>query len=100
MKVLVGKEADIEEGRLIGLNIDGRPVIVGRYGGSLYAMDGKCSHMGYDLSKGKFVDGVVKCPLHGAEFDLRSGKRLAHSGARDLMVYIVSIEGDDVYLDI
>jgi nitrite reductase/ring-hydroxylating ferredoxin subunit len=99
MKVLVGKDEEIKEGRLKGLKADDKLVVVGRYKGSLYAMDGRCSHMGYDLSMGKFVDGVVTCPLHGAEFDLGTGKRLAHSGARDLVVYLISIEGDDVYLE-
>jgi nitrite reductase/ring-hydroxylating ferredoxin subunit len=100
MRVLVGKESDIKEGRLKGLKADERSFIVGRYKGRLFAMDGKCSHFGFDLSYGTIKDGVVVCPAHGASFDVIDGKKVTHSGAKDLRVYIVSVEGDDVYIEI
>lgn len=100
MRVLVGKDADIKEGRIISVAVDGRKYVVGRYNGRLFAMDGKCSHAGFDLSYGTVRDGTVICPAHGASFDVRDGRKVAHSGARDLRVYIVSVEGDDVYVEI
>jgi len=100
MRVLVGKEADIREGRLKGVNVDGRKYVVGRYTGQLFAMDGKCSHAGFDLIYGTVRDGTVVCPAHGAAFDIKDGRKVAHAGARDLRVYIVSVEGDDVYVEI
>ncbi len=30
---------------------------------------GKCPHRGYDLSQVKAINGKIKCPLHGLEFD-------------------------------
>jgi 3-phenylpropionate/trans-cinnamate dioxygenase ferredoxin subunit len=100
MKVLVGKDADIKEGRLKGLKVDGRWFVVGRYKGQLFGMDGKCSHAGFDLSYGTIRDGALVCPAHGAEFDTRTGQKLANPGGKDLRVYIVSVEGDDVYLEV
>jgi nitrite reductase/ring-hydroxylating ferredoxin subunit len=100
MRVLVGKDGDILEGRLKGVKADGRSFVVGRYKGRLYALDGKCSHAGFDLMYGSIVEGAVVCPAHGAKFDMASGQKLAHSGARDLRVYIVSLEGDDVYIEV
>lgn len=96
----MGKDSDIKEGRLKGLKVDGRTFIVGRYKGQLFAMDGKCSHFGFDLSYGTIKDGVVVCPAHGAEFDLTTGKKMVHPGAKDMRVYTVSVEGDDVYIEI
>lgn len=100
MKVLVGKDADIKEGRLKGVVVDGRKFVVGRYLGQLFAMDGKCSHAGFDLIYGTVRDGTVICPAHGAAFDINDGRKVAHAGAKDLRVYIVSVEGDDVYMEI
>ncbi len=100
MRVLIGKEADIKEGRLKGFVADGRKYVVGRYKGRLFAMDGKCSHAGFDLIYGTVRDGMVICPAHGASFDVNDGRKIAHSGAKDLRVYVVSVEGDDVYVDI
>ena len=100
MKVLVGKDAEIKEGRLKGITADGRKFIVGRYKGELFGMDGKCSQAGFDLLYGTIRDGRVVCPAHGAEFCIKDGAKVAHAGAKDLRVYIVSVEGDDVYIEI
>lgn len=83
-----------------GFKADGRSFVVGRYKGQLFAMDGKCSHAGFDLSYGTIKEGMVICPAHGASFDLQTGQKVSHSGAKDLRVYIISVEGDDVYLEI
>ncbi|MHC1681330.1 MAG: Rieske (2Fe-2S) protein [Methanomassiliicoccales archaeon] len=100
MKVLVGKDAEINEGRLKGVVADGRKFVVGRYKGHLFGMDGMCSHAGFDLAYGTVRDGKIICPAHGASFDVNDGKKITHSGAKDLRVYIVSVEGDDVYLEV
>jgi hypothetical protein len=39
---------------------------------------GKCPHRGYDLSQVNAVDGIIKCPLHGLEFDTFSGDVINH----------------------
>ena len=100
MKVLVGRDADIKEGRLREVVADGRKYVVGRYKGQLFGMDGKCSHACFDLVYGTVRDGAVVCPAHGAAFDVNDGKMVAHPGAKELRVYIVSLEGDDVYIEI
>ena len=47
----------------------------------------------------------MKCPTHGAEFDVRTGKNLKKpwvpfGKARDLKAYQVSKEGADLYVDV
>lgn len=37
--------------------------------GSLQATSAYCPHMGANLVNGEFDDGIVKCPLHGWEFN-------------------------------
>ncbi len=100
MRVLVGKDEDIREGRLKAVVADGRKFVVGRNEGRLFAMDGQCSHFGFDLSYGTVRDGLIVCPAHGASFDVTDGRKVTHSGAKDLRVYIVYAEGDDVYMEI
>ena len=66
-------DADLPEGGTIGVEVEGRKVLLHRAGGQLYALDDLCSHAGALLSRGQ-VDGcVVTCPLHGSRFDLRDG---------------------------
>ncbi|MDB5293934.1 MAG: Rieske (2Fe-2S) region, partial [Phycisphaerales bacterium] len=33
--------------------------------GKVAVLEGRCSHMGADLSRGAVVDGMLRCPLHG-----------------------------------
>jgi nitrite reductase/ring-hydroxylating ferredoxin subunit/uncharacterized membrane protein len=66
-------EAELPDGGTIGVEVEGRKVLLHRAGGELYALDDLCSHAGALLSRGQ-VDGcVVTCPLHGSRFDLRDG---------------------------
>ena len=66
-------DADLPDGATIGVEVEGRKVLLHRAGGQLYALDDLCSHAGALLSRGQ-VDGcVVTCPLHGSRFDLRDG---------------------------
>lgn len=37
---------------------------------------GKCPHRGFDMAQVPVVDGVIKCPLHGLQFDAKTGKLL------------------------
>lgn len=67
-------DADLPDGGTVGVDVEGRKVLLHRAGDRLYALDDLCSHAGALLSRGQ-VDGcVVTCPLHGSRFDLRDGR--------------------------
>lgn len=42
-------------------------------GGKVYATDNVCSHAFALLTDGWLEDGLVECPLHGAQFDVTTG---------------------------
>jgi nitrite reductase/ring-hydroxylating ferredoxin subunit len=73
-------------------------VIVGGAEGEIYALDNRCPHEGYPLSKGT-VDGrnVLTCNWHNWKFDLRTGKCLL--GGDDVRVYPLKIEDGAVWVD-
>jgi 3-phenylpropionate/trans-cinnamate dioxygenase ferredoxin subunit len=54
------------------------PILVVNLDGEIYAVEDKCTHEDFELSAGAVDagDGSVECVLHGARFDLRSGKAL------------------------
>jgi len=41
--------------------------------GKVYATDNVCSHAFALLTDGWLEDGLVECPLHGAQFDVTTG---------------------------
>ena len=60
--------------------------------GQLYALEDTCPHGPSLLSRGFIRDGMVKCPLHGAIFDIKTGKCLEGPAERDLEAYPVMVK--------
>jgi 3-phenylpropionate/trans-cinnamate dioxygenase ferredoxin component len=79
---------------------NGRPLLVARVEGKLYAMDGKCSHRGYDRGKGRLDSYLVSCRLHGAQFDIRTGERVRNLSAHSMSAYPVVEEGERVFVEL
>jgi len=73
-RVAVAKYEDVRPGNMIGVDAAGTLVLVANVGGILYAVDGKCTHGIGNLAEGTLDGYVVKCPVHGAMFDIRTGE--------------------------
>ena len=84
-----------EEGSL-RVELAGKPVCIARSGGEVFAILDVCSHADVALSEGDVEDGAIECWLHGSRFDLRSGKPTALPAIRPVPVFPVTVEGDDV----
>ena len=67
-------EDELADGAVIGVEVEGRQVLLHRRDGEVHAIDDVCSHAGALLHRGE-VDGcTVVCPLHYSVFDLRDGR--------------------------
>lgn len=56
-------------------SFEGQDYLVYRLSDGLFATSVKCTHLFKSLAKGIIVsDKVVRCPLHHAEFDIRTGE--------------------------
>lgn len=85
-----------------GTRIDfhGTPVAVFNAGGSYYAVQDTCTHDDASLADGEIDDTIVECPLHGAKFDLETGKVKALPAVIPVKVYPVQVRGDGIYLSL
>lgn len=91
----VAEAASLAEGQ-------GRTVMAGNHAlalfrceGEFLAVDDECTHKGAPLGAGLARDGRVACPLHGWEFDLRTGACLSCPG-RPLRTYATRVVGGQV----
>jgi nitrite reductase/ring-hydroxylating ferredoxin subunit len=66
-------ESDLPDDSPVAVEAEGRPVMLYRHRGDLYAIDNVCSHAGGLLSRGTVADLTVTCPLHGSRFGLADG---------------------------
>lgn len=96
----VARREDVTEQRPFSSDSGDNGIGVYELDGEICALEDTCPHGPSLLSRGQIINGRVKCPLHGAEFDIKTGKCLLGPAERDLEVYPVRIEGNDVYVQI
>jgi len=70
------------EGKLAA-KVNGWYVLAAKTEAGLVAVNDRCTHQASLLSGGRIRRGAVMCPLHGARFDLATGKCLG-AAYRDL----------------
>ena len=68
---------------------DNQSILVVKFEGKLHALSNYCPHYGAPLHTGVLIDNIVKCPWHGASFDIISGKTDISPSIDDLPVYKV-----------
>ena len=77
---------------------DGLDVALFRRGDEIFAIGNECAHKGGNLCDGRVEGDIVTCPLHGWEFDLRSGACMTIPG-ESVPRFVVSVEDGTVYLE-
>lgn len=124
MRTRIGSVTDFSDGGLHTVKAGQTSLVVGLAGGDVCAARNRCPHLGWSLTTGaagvRYDDGVVTCPWHNSSFDLATGdnldwtpgfagrdmprwsRRLIALGRRPapLTTYEVSVDGDDVYVDL
>lgn len=85
-------ESEVLEGGHRVVQVEGREIVIYRVNGELYALHNYCPHQGAPICAG-LVSGttkpsnvyeyeferqgeIVRCPWHGWEFDIKTGKSL------------------------
>jgi nitrite reductase/ring-hydroxylating ferredoxin subunit/uncharacterized membrane protein len=96
--VKVGPVTDFPENTMRRVDVDGMPALVVRLDGTLRAIAADCSHAGGRLEEGDLNGPVVTCPLHGARFDLCSGRALTGPASFSQPVFEVRERRDNVEL--
>ena len=85
------------DGTLAG-RVGEEPVLLSSFGGELFAVGGACTHYGGVLADGVSRGTGVRCPLHHACFDLRTGQALRAPALDPLERWMVEIEGDRAFV--
>ena len=69
-----------------------------RVDGHVYALDDMCTHAEASLSEGEVYDCKIECPLHGAEFDIKTGQAVTPPATKDVKTYDVIEKDGWVYV--
>ncbi len=95
--VRVARLSEIPPGSAKVVVVLGHPVAVFNVDGAVYAVSNVCLHRGGPIGEGTLDGPVVTCPMHGWEYDVRTGTNVANPLAR-LATYPVRIDGEDIYV--
>lgn len=99
--VVVGQEDDVTPGAAMRVVVEGTPIAIFNVNGELYAIGDTCTHEEYSLSDGELVDDyTVECALHGAQFDIRSGKALCLPATGNAGSYPVWVEDGTIKVEV
>ena len=99
MKVKTINTSEISENSVKVVNVDDKDIAIFNVEGDFYAIDDLCSHAEASLAEGEVFDCKVECPLHGAEFDLKTGQAVTLPATKQGASYVISIEDEVIYLE-
>jgi 3-phenylpropionate/trans-cinnamate dioxygenase ferredoxin subunit len=71
-------------------------------GGTLYAIEDRCSHDDGPLAEGDLDESTctVECPRHGSRFDLKTGRPLTLPAYVPVDTFPVLIENETIKLEV
>lgn len=96
------KKNDLEERKLVKVDINSKSIVLTNISGKFYAMDAVCSHEGGPLEEGTLENYTLTCPWHYGKYDIRTAKAFAETDwVTDMKSYpvIVDDRSGEVSLD-
>ena len=91
-------EIPVNSSKLV--EIDNIRIALFNLNGEYYAIEDVCTHDGGPLVEGDIVNGhEVRCPRHGARFDICTGAALSMPAFEATIAYDVYIQGEDLLIE-
>jgi 3-phenylpropionate/trans-cinnamate dioxygenase ferredoxin component len=88
-----------EDGKEV-FEVEDRFIVVFHVDGEFYALDDCCTHDGGPLGHGDIEGFTIRCPRHGAKFDIRDGRALCMPAVKGTPSHEVRVEGNDVLVQL
>jgi nitrite reductase/ring-hydroxylating ferredoxin subunit len=101
---------DLKEGKMRGFTVKHSYILLANVNGNFYAIDAICPHLDGFLPFGNLENDIIKCPVHGSQYDVTTGKlvkdvpaltKLATGGeSHDLNSFPVTVKDDAVFIEL
>jgi nitrite reductase/ring-hydroxylating ferredoxin subunit len=120
MKTRVAALSEVREDKGFCVKTKDVNLVLVKLGGMVHALENRCPHLGLPIGRGKIEHGEIVCPFHGSRFSLVTGQNTdwvsAVAGVKipawsrallslgrkpqPVRTFPVSVEGQDVYVDV
>jgi nitrite reductase/ring-hydroxylating ferredoxin subunit len=94
---LVGTLEELKHKGYLSVTAQGHDIVLFYQEGEVYALDNRCPHMGFPLSRGSTKDGILTCDWHHARFDIKTGGCF-DLWADDVPVFAVNVIDGNIYV--
>lgn len=98
--VKVANVSDVSAGTGKVVQAEGKTLALFNLGGTFYALDNRCTHVGGPLGEGAVDGNQVTCPWHGSVFNITTGEVVQPPARRPVATYRVRVERDEVLVEI
>jgi 3-phenylpropionate/trans-cinnamate dioxygenase ferredoxin component len=92
---VVSTEAEVRRD-MVAAVVDGTKIGLYCIDDRFYALENVCPHEYALLTQGFLEGNTIECPLHEAMFDVPTGRCLKDIGQRDLKVFEVATDGENI----
>jgi nitrite reductase/ring-hydroxylating ferredoxin subunit len=94
----LGTVEEVGPGEIQQYLVEDRFVALCNVEGEFHAFEDVCTHQFTHLSEGEFTGSEVKCPLHGAKFDVKTGAAKSLPAVKPVPKHEVKVENGNVYV--
>ena len=105
--IKVAEVANLPTNKMIAVEVKGQEILIANVDGAYFAISNKCTHLGGSLAKGAIDGSVIRCPKHGARFDVKTGKAVGEAKlgfikmkVADEKTFPIRVEGSDILVGI
>ena len=94
----LGTVDEVGPGEIKQYLVEDRFVALCNVEGEFHAFEDVCTHQFTHLSEGEFAGSEVKCPLHGAKFDVKTGAAKSLPAVKPVPKHEVRVKNGSVYV--
>lgn len=93
----VASAGEIPPGEVKIVEVNGQEVVVANVEGEFVCFSNTCTHKQGPLGEGMLLPGgVIECPFHGGQFNVRTGAVVAPPPSEPIATYAVQVAGDEI----
>jgi len=91
MRHLVATLEELEQQRQICRAVGGVKLLLLHTEDGIYALENRCTHAEFPLAGGRVEAGSIRCPAHGARFNLATGEPCEGGRLKAVATYPVAV---------
>lgn len=88
------KISEVSPGTKKAIVVGGQSILVCHSNERVFAVSNICSHAAEKLECGRMSRGWISCPVHGARFDLATGRAMNPPAVKPIPTYPVRVVDD------